>query len=168
MLELKVNRGSEVVVLRFEHSLLSVSKWESKHRKPFLSLGQKPADEMIDYYQCMLVSPEDEPEIVYRLAPSQMDEIVRYINNPMTASTAPSDPDQKKSSEVITSEIIYYQMTALKINWEAQSWHLNRLMMLIAITSYRQQPPKKESKAGAMARWQEMNRRNRERLNSKG
>lgn len=168
MLELKVYDMGKEVVLSFEHSLLSLSKWEAKNKKPFLTRGQLPSSDLLDYFQDMLLSPED-VTMVYRLSPSQMEELTRYINDPMSASVAPSDPDVKKNSnDVMTSEVIYYQMVALKIPFVAETWHINRLMMLIAITAHRQQPAKKESKASALTRWQEINKKNRERFNSKG
>jgi hypothetical protein len=170
VLELKVyDRGNEVV-LTLEHSLLSLSKWESKFKKPFLQGDPKTSDELLEYYRCMLTSPEHHPDLLYRLSPAQMEQLEKYLSDPMTATKPPPpDPDGKKhTGEILTSEIIYYQMTELRINWEAQTWHLNRLMMLIAHTAHRKQPPKKESKGSALSRWQEMNQRNRERFKSKG
>ena len=41
--------------LILEHSLLSISKWESKWHKPFLVNDTKSVDEMIDYIRCMTV-----------------------------------------------------------------------------------------------------------------
>lgn len=169
MLELKVWDRTNEITLTFEHSLLSVSKWEAFFKKPFLTKSKKDPLDMIDYYRYMLTSPGHDPDLVYRLAPDQLDKLEKYISDPMTASVAPSDPETgNQRPETLTSEIIYYQMVALRIPFEAQTWHLNRLMMLIAITANRQQPPKKESKTSFMSRWQEANQKNRERFKSNG
>lgn len=169
MLELKVYDHGDEIVLTFEHSLLSLSKWEAKTKKPFLTQAPKPAAEMIDYYRDMLTSPEQDPDLVYRLSPPQLHELELYISDSMSAQPLPPpDPDAKKTREIMTSDIIYTQMVMLRIPFEAQTWHLNRLMSVIAHTAHRQQPPKKESKASALSRWQEINRKNRERFNSNG
>lgn len=160
MLELKVRDGEREVVLQFEHSLLSLSKWEQKHKKAFLSTPTKTHIDMIDYYQCMLLDGAD-PNLVIRLSPEQLDEVSEYINDPMTASSVPSDGPQRPSNENVTSELIYYWMTALKINWEAQYWHLNRLMMLIQITNYKQQPEKKRNVREQLRDWRATEARNK-------
>lgn len=168
MLELKVWDRSNEITLTFEHSLLSVSKWEAFYKKPFLRSPPKSSEEMVDYYRYMLTSPELDPDLVYRLAPAQLEQLEKYMNDSQTASVAPSDPDAPKTRSQVTSETIYYQMVALEIPFEAQTWHLNRLMMLIAITANGKQPPKKESKASFLSRWQEANKANRERFKSDG
>lgn len=170
MLELKVyDRGTDVV-LKFEHSLLSVSKWESIHKTPFLSSAGKTAHEMLDYYQCMLMSPEGSEDLIFRLSPEQMEALTEYMNSNPTASTPPTpEPTASRhTGEVITSEFIYYQMVALRIPFEAEKWHLSRLMMLIAITSDRQKPPSKKSKPALLSTWEKINQKNREYFNSKG
>lgn len=169
MLDLTVYDHGETIVLSFEHSLLSLSKWEAKTKKAFLASSLKTSEEMIDYYRCMLSSPEHDPDLVFRLSPAQLQELETYISDSMTAQPLPpEDPDAKKNYETTTSDIIYVQMVMLRIPFEAQTWHLNRLMSVIAHTAHRQQPPKKEDKGKALSRWQEINRKNRERFNSKG
>lgn len=168
MLELKVNDGDIEVVLQFEHSLLSLSKWESKHKKPFMATPIKPHEEMIDYFWYMLLTPGYGPEIIYRLSPAQLEELSNYINDPMTASSVPSSGPKRPSGEVVTSELVYYWMTAMKINWEAQHWHYNRLMMLIAITNFKQQPAEKQDKASLYEKFKAANQRNKERFGING
>ena len=169
MLKQKVfDRGTEIV-LTFEHSLLSLSKWEARTHQPYLTRGPKSSGDMIDYYRDMLTSPEHDPDLVYRLSPDQMDEITRYINDSQTASTVDQDDTGKKPRETVTSETLYMQMVVLEIPFEAETWHLNRLMMLIAKVSNAKAPDKKEKDKGKMlTAWDAMNRRNRERYNSKG
>ena len=157
MLELTVQDGTTEVVLQFEHSLLSLSKWESKHKKAFMSTPVKDAGEMIEYFEAMLVGSYS-PGVVYRLDPEQLDEITNYINEPQTATHVPEEePSKKFAAETVTSELIYYWMTALKINWAAETWHLSRLMTLIQITNFKSQPEKKQSKGEALSKWREAN-----------
>lgn len=152
MLKLKVRDGERDVVLRFEHSLRSLSKWEQKNKRPWSATATKNSHEMIEYYQFMLLDDEDET-LIYRLSPDQLDELANYINDPMTASSVPVESDMRRNNEVVTAELVYYWMTALKINWEAQDWHFNTLMMQIAVTSYKQQPEKKRSKGEWLKKW---------------
>lgn len=122
---------------------------------------------MVDYFQDMLL--EGDPALVFRLSPEQLDTITKYINDPMTASSIPSSMDKKRSTpEIVTSELVYYWMTVLKINWEAQDWHFNRLMMLIQITNFKSQPESKRSKGQVLADWREMNARNKKLFGTKG
>ena len=169
MLELKVYKGQEEVELRFEHSLLSLSKWESKYRIAFLTDRQKTPGELIDYFQFMLVDPDVDEDLVYLLTPEQQDEIVEYMNTPQTASHVPEDPKASKyNPEITTSELIYYWMVALKINWEAQAWHLSRLMMLVQITGYKNQPEKKRKPKEVYQDWIKENDRRRKMLGTNG
>jgi hypothetical protein len=167
MLELKVVWENQEYVLQFEHSLRSLSKWESKHKKPFQASREKLPSEMIDYFQCMLMTPGVDPSLVYACNPQQLDALANYINESFTASTVPEDRSGM-NDEVITSELIYFWMTALKINWEAQDWHLSRLMMLIQITSFKQQPPKKRRVGEVMTDWRKENERRRQLYNTSG
>ena len=132
-------------VLSLEHSLVSLSKWESKWKKPFLSEENKTPEESLDYVRCMTINSVD-PSIYRRLSTSAIQRINEYIGDPMTATTIKEDPNQRKSREVVTSEIIYYWMVALQIPFECQKWHLNRLLMLIRVCNIKNTPPKKMSK----------------------
>lgn len=167
MLELKVHDGEEQVVLQFEHSLRSLSKWEEKNKKPFLDSTSKSSVNMIDYFQDMLLTDVD-PTIVYKLTAEQLDQLLKYVNETRTASSVPKSAGGKPNVEVVTSELVYYWMVALKINWEAQDWHLTRLMMLIEITNYKSQPEKKKTQAEQMQDWYAMNEANKKRFNIDG
>ena len=168
MLELDVVTDDGTVKLQFEHSLRSLSKWESKHKKAFLASTEKLPSEMIDYFRCMLLSPEVDPDLIYALEPDQLDAIANYINEPQTASSVPQEEQSRYNPEVTTSELIYYWMVGLKINWEAQDWHLSRLMMLIQITSYKQQPPKKRNTREVVSDMLRENERRKKLFNTSG
>lgn len=154
--------------LMLEHSLVSLSKWESKWCKPFLTKQQKTDEETIDYIKCMTVTPNVDPEVYTRLTRENYRQIEEYISAPMTATTFSEDRTTKGSREIITSELIYYWMIALRIPPEYQKWHLNRLLTLIRICNIKNEPPKKRSKRDIMSRNTALNAARRKQLNSNG
>ena len=160
--EFKVVKEQKLVL---EHSLVSLSKWESKWHKPFLSKDPKTKEETIDYVRCMTVSSVD--PIVYEcITPKVIGEINKYIEDPMTATTI---RDQKKGKpEVITAEIIYYWLVALGIPFECQKWHLNKLLTLINVVNIKNKPAKKMSKKEVMSRNASLNAARRKALHTKG
>ena len=169
MLELQVHDGEMEVTLQFEHSLLSLSKWEGRTQKPFLTTVQKSPSELVEYFQDMLVSPESDPNVVYGLNPGQLDRLSDYINESLTASSVPDDGPRKFNAEQITSELIYYWMSALRVPfYPTETWHLSRTMMLIQIAGYKQQPPKKRKPAEVMSDWRRLNDERKKKYNSNG
>lgn len=130
------------VVITLEHSLVSLSKWESKWCVPFLSKNEKTALEKLDYVKCMTVTQGLDDAVYFRLTAANFQAIQEYIDLPMTATTI-SDIRGPKNREIVTAEIIYYWMVTFTIPFECQKWHLNRLLMLINVCSIKQQDPKK-------------------------
>lgn len=118
--------------LQLEHSLVSLSKWEAKWKKPFLVKGQKTAEEINDYIKCMTLTQNVDPNIYFFLTKENMKQIENYIGSPMTA-TVVRDKSTKGRNKVITSEVIYYWMISLGVPFECQKWHLNRLLTLIKV-----------------------------------
>lgn len=157
----------KVQTLQLEHSLVSLSKWESKWCKPYFSNKEKTYEETLDYIKCMTITPNVSPEIYNRLTRENVSSIVDYIQAPMTA-TYVNDRNGSHSREVITSELIYYWMIASNIPFECQKWHLNRLLTLIRVCSVKNQPPKKMSKRSIMSRNAALNAARRQQLNSRG
>ncbi len=153
--------------LQLEHSLVSVSKWESKWNKPFLDKKPKSIEETIDYIRCMTITQNISPDVYNNLTQENIDAVNKYIDAPMTATTF-SNNKGKINNEVITSELIYYWMTALNVPMEAQKWHLNRLLTLIRVCNVKSQPGKKMSKRDIMQRNASLNAARRAKLNSKG
>lgn len=154
--------------LQLEHSLVSLSKWESKWNKPFLSKDTKTEEEELDYIKCMTITQNVDPN-VYKFIPLNVrEEIKEYINAPMTATWFSEDKNTKSSSEQITSELIYYWMVAQNIPFECEKWHLNRLITLIKICNIKSQPPKKMGKKTIMSRNAALNAARRKQLNTKG
>lgn len=154
--------------ITLEHSLISLSKWESKWKKPFLDAADLTREETVDYVRCMCITPKVDSEAFDRLTVGNVNEIERYINDPMTATTFSDTSEKSRKKEIVTSEIIYYWMVTLNIPFECQKWHLNRLITLIRVTSIRQSPSKKMSKRDIRAQNRSLNAARRAALNSKG
>lgn len=154
--------------LQLEHSLVSLSKWESKWCKPFLTNQAKTNEETIDYIKSMTLTQNVNPEVYNRLTDENFKEIYAYINAPMTATYISDEPKGKLNREQVTSELIYYWMVALNIPFECQKWHLNRLMMLIRVCNVKNQPPKKRSRREIMSRNAALNAARKQQLNTKG
>ena len=154
--------------LQLEHSLVSLSKWESKWCKSFFSKREKTYEETLNYIQCMTLTQNVKPEAYNCLTQENIDQINEYIEAPMTATYFNKDEKSKGSNETITSELIYYWMIALNIPFECQKWHLNRLLTLIRVCEIKNQPPKKMSKSSIMSRNAALNAARRKKLNSKG
>lgn len=154
--------------LCLEHSLVSLSKWESKWRKAFLSKKEKTREETLDYIKCMTLTKNVDPNVYERLTPGNIDDIYEYINAPMTATYFTEDKNGKQNREVITSEIIYHWMIALQIPFECQKWHLNKLVTQIRVCSIKNTPPKKMSMKDRINQNAAMNAARKRQLNTKG
>ena len=154
-------------VLQLEHSLVSISKWESKWHVPFLDGKDKTLEQIIDYVRCMTITQNVKPEVYNRLTEDNLKAINDYIENPMTATTF-SDINQRPSREIITSEIIYYWMVSFNIPFECQKWHLNKLLTLIKVCNIKNSPPKKMSRQEILSRNRALNEARKKNLNTKG
>ena len=154
--------------LQLEHSLVSLSKWESKWGKAFLSSEDKTVEEIIDYVRCMTITQNIDPDTYNYLTVENIRDVDEYINAPMTATHFYDGSSAKKSREVITSELIYYWMIALNVPFECQKWHLNRLLALIRVCNIKNAPPKKRNEMETRSRYAELNEARRKKLNSKG
>lgn len=144
--------------LKLEHSLLSISKWESKWKKPFLSkTDKKSPEETLDYIRCMTINNVDESVYNY-LSSSTVSAIQDYINDPMTATTIGNLPNERPSRAIVTSELIYYWMFSFGIPLECEKWHLNRLLTLIKVCNIKSSKPKKMSRKEVIRQQSELNR----------
>lgn len=154
--------------LRFEHSLISLSKWEARWQKPFLSKGSKTLEETLDYIRCMTLTQNVDPNVYLCLSNDNIMQIQAYIEDGMTATTFGNSEHGGNSREQVTSELIYYWMIAFNIPFECQKWHLNRLMTLIKICNIKNKSPKKISRREIMSRNAALNSARRKHLNSRG
>ena len=154
--------------IELEHSLASLSKWESKYCKSFIESKDKTEEETLDYIRIMTLTPNVHPDIYHLLSKENVEQINEYINAPMTATTFRKGTGGKRSNEIVTAEIIYQWMTALQIPFECEHWHLNKLITLIRVSSIKNQPPKKMSKGEIMRRNDALNEQRLKQLNTKG
>lgn len=153
--------------LTLEHSLISLSKWESKWEKPFLS-SEKTTLETIDYIRCMTLTQNVDPIIYSSLTDDNVKDVIAYIEAKMTATTITNREGRGPKGEIITAEIIYYWMVTLNIPFECQKWHLNRLLTLIEVCSIKNQPPKKMSRNELLRNNRELNAARRARHKTRG
>lgn len=153
--------------LTLEHSLVSISKWESKWEIPFLSAKEKTDEQIRDYVRCMTLTQNVSPDVYRYIPKSVLDEISDYINRPMTATTI-RRPKGGGNLKIVTSEIIYYWMISLNIPMECQKWHLNRLMTLIEVCSLKNSPPKKRPTSEVLAEQRELNELRKKQYHTRG
>lgn len=156
------------VVLELEHSLVSLSKWESKYERPFLSSGMKNEEEMLSYIEFMTLTPVFPPGVFSRLSEKNLDEINEYLAAKMSATWFRDDPSAPKNREIITAEVIYHWMISHRIPVEFENWHLNRLLTLIRVCNEKSAPPKKLSKGEVAQRNRELNARRRAEMGTAG
>lgn len=162
---------TNAVSLQLEHSLISISKWESKWQKPFLATKDKTLEESLDYFSCMTLTKNVDPLIYYSFTEDIMKKIQDYMNAPMTATWFSDDKKHRGgrgSREIVTAEIIYYWMITLNIPFDCQKWHINRLLTLIRVCSIKNAPPKKMSQKAVAQQYKALNASRRQALNSRG
>lgn len=154
--------------LQLEHSLVSLSKWESFWGKPFLTKEDKTTEESIDYIRCMTLTQNVNPKVYAFITQEHIDQVSSYIDLPMTATTFKKTEPRLTNRETITAEIIYYWMIALNIPFECQKWHLNRLLTLVNVCNIKSQPPKRTNKRDILNNNRELNARRKMALNTTG
>ncbi len=152
-------------VLHLEHSLYSVSLWESRWKKAYLNTDKTP-EEMLDYIRCMSEEPVDD-ETLARLSKENWKEILDFLNDRMTATTFGKDNGSFRRKR-ITNEEIYYLMAKFGIPFTCEHWHFNRLMTLLRVCTIREGKQKPMSRAEILKRQSELNAKRRAASGSKG
>ena len=155
-------------ILQLEHSLVSLSKWESKWKKSFISSKDITNEEMLDYVKCMTLTKNVSDDVYNHLTQENVKQVRDYIEDPMTATTFAKDTSNSRNREIITSELIYYWMLSANIPFACEKWHLNRLITLIRVYSVKNNPPKKRSRRELMSRNAALNASRRQQMNTKG
>jgi hypothetical protein len=156
------------VVLMLEHSLVSVSKWESKFEKPFLTKDNKTTEEVLFYVEAMILTPNYPEGIINSFTQKSIDAVNNYIESKQSATTFGKMPEQRSRGEIITSELIYYWMVAFNIPFECQHWHLNRLLALVRICNIKASKPKKMGRTELLQRNRQLNEQRKAELGTRG
>ena len=156
--------------IQLEHSLLSISKWEQIHKKPYLENKDLTFEESLDYIRCMTITPNVDPDIYNYITYANFKEINEYINAPMTATwfNRKKKEGTVRKKEIITNEIIYYWMISFNIPFECQKWHINHLLTLIEVCGAKQEKPEKMNKSQLRQHNKSLNAYNRNRFHSRG
>lgn len=154
-------------LLELEHSLVSLSKWESIHQKPFLSKEDKTREEILSYIECMVQTENPPEDFLDQLSDEDFDEINTYINSKQSATWFGAEP-KSMSRETITSELIYYWMVSYEIPFEVQYWHLNRLFVLLRVFNAKNSKEKKMSPNEIAARNRELNEQRKKQFGTRG
>jgi hypothetical protein len=161
-------KETEGFLLNLEHSLASVSKWESKYQKPFLESNKSP-EEILDYIMFMGVGQPIPRILIDQLTNENLMQINAYIESTQSATTFGSLPKQNAyRGEVITSELIYYWMVAFNIPFECENWHINRLFALVRICNIKNSPQKKMPRHEVAQRNRDLNAQRKAELGTNG
>jgi hypothetical protein len=154
--------------LELEHSLVSLSKWESIFEKPFLSSGEKTNDEIATYIKCMLLTDDYPEDIFDKMTRENLEEINDYINAKMTATWFSEISAPPKSTEIITSELIYYWLVTFNIPFDVETWHINRLFTLLKVFNIKNAKPKKMSRSEMAERNRQLNAQRKAQMGTSG
>jgi len=159
---------TKTTTLQLEHSLVSLSKWESKWKKAYLNNTDITPEMSVDYVRCMTLTQNVDPRVYQFLTEQNMEEIRAYIDDPMTATTF-KNVSRPGMNQIVTAEIIYYWMITLGIPWDpCQKWHLNRLMTLIRVCDEKSSPKKRMSRREATQHQHNINAARRARYHTNG
>lgn len=156
--------------LRLEHSLISISKWEARKKRPFLDKRSGPSSrsDWIDYIRCMTVNHIDDKNAYLAVTDRQLEAVINYVSDDHTATKIVNNAVGKSSSSYVTSEIIYFLMFSYGIDKACEKWHLGRLLTLIEVFDAKNGKPKKKTKRQTMEEYAELNRKRQEAWHSKG
>lgn len=160
---------SKEQILTLEHSLVSLSKWESRWEKPFFKKDELSIEETIDYIRCMTITQNVDPLVYYAIDDDILTKVSEYIERPMTATTfSDIKKSGKRNGQIVTAELIYYWMIIYNVPFECQKWHLNKLMTLLQVCSVESGPKKKMSRREITEQYAALNEARCRKLNTKG
>lgn len=144
--------------VRLEHSLISISKWESFWKKPYLpsrlSPGISGSKEELHYLKCMILGNEPSDHVITTLQMNHRKEITDYIGDKQTATIIHRIGEKEiKPGATITSELIYYWMIKFFVPFECEKWHFNRLMALLDVCALKEKGNKNNLSRVDSANW---------------
>lgn len=157
------------IEIDLEYSLYTISLWESKWKKPFISNSDKlTGEEEVGLYEAMCLTKGVDRVMWGLLTLPLKKDIFQYMADPMSATTVKSNNNRPGKREIITTEIIYYWMSSLNIPYSCEHWHFNRLLKLIEVGFIKQAPPKKMSKREAAMQYKSLNEQRKAMWNTRG
>ena len=154
--------------LRLEHSLVSISKWEAKWEKPYLSKEKKTNEEILDYIRCMTLTQNVDPRIYLCIPEHELERVAAYLDSKQTATTIRRPPSRPGPAPIITSEVIYHMMITYNIPIEFQKWHINRLLTLIQVCDIKSGNGPKMTRKEVIETNKAINEANRKKFQTKG
>nr|DAR78778.1 MAG TPA: hypothetical protein [Caudoviricetes sp.] len=149
--------------ITFKYTLTVLDKWETKYKKRFIdNSANLEQHELLDF----IVMMADKPFDISRLSEANFREILKYMEDTPSATELPKNNNSSRGKEyhrkkIFTSEIIYAMMALNHIPFDWENRNLNKLIMLLNCVGSLQEPPKKMTKAEAMAEHQQQVLRNR-------
>ena len=152
---------SETLAVELEHSLASISKWESKWELSFLSTEDKTPEQLVGYLHDMCRTPNVPEDIFFRMTPQNNEDLNKYLQSKMTATWFSDEPQNPTKRDIITAEIIYNWMIVFNIPFEFEHRHLNQLLTLIRVCHKKSESPKKQSRSEQLARHRALNEERR-------
>ena len=158
-------------LITMEHSLFAIAKWESKYHIPFWNPLDKEGlsgVKLLDYFVFMTTTPDIDPNIFCCLSREEINQILEYMNDSMTATTISNQNKRSQSRKPMTSEEVYAIMVEFGIPFECQYWNVNRLMMLITVLQERSKPSKKQSPKETLSSYAALNKQRRAMMHSMG
>lgn len=154
--------------LQLEHSLISISRWEQKWKKPFLGREEKTVAEFSDYIRLMTLTQNVDPLVYTNLPTWVFEKVSQYIDDPMTATRFSDKSTRSFNRETITAEIIYYWMIELGVPFECRKWHLNQLITLIRVCNIKRAPKKKRGNRELLNHYRTLNAERKAKTGTKG
>lgn len=168
-IQLPATDDEPLVELNLEHSLVSLSKWESIHEKAFFGREGMSYEETLSYIEQMVQDDFPPEGWVNRLEIEDFKTIMNYINSKQTATWFRDDAKGRGSREIITNELIYYWMIDFGIPFDpCENWHVNRLMTLIKVCGLKRMKPRRMSRQAQAEEMRLLNAQRRAELGTSG
>lgn len=134
--------------IKMEHSLKAIAEWESVFKIPLLSLKRFEGTQYLFYLNCMCIDCElTEYDLEIMMGDQRYLKLIEgYMNDTRTATYIP--PSGEESKVVMTSEVMYAYIAIQGIDWDAENWHIQRLLKLFetisALTSEKKPRPQED------------------------